>query len=207
MASPALALTDPAVDRSAIVAIVASAGGIAALVALLAPLPPDFPFPIIVAQHLPPDLPSKLPAVLRVRTRLTVKWAEAGEAASGGTVYLVPPGRQLEVRKNGFEIEALPPSSSSWLASPDALLLSIALRHGGRAIGIMLSGALACGVAGLRAIRRVGGITMAQNAASSTHFAMPTGAIDLAKAEIVLPPARLAQALMIMAEEWSPPPR
>jgi len=118
-----------------------------------------------------------------------------------GRVYLVPPGCQLKIMTNGFAISALPPLSRSWLGCPDALLRSAAACYGEGAVGIMLSGTLATGIAGLRAIRDSGGIIMAQNKSSSLYFDMPIGAIDQAKAELVLSPARIAEILILMTEQ------
>jgi chemotaxis response regulator CheB len=195
-------LTEAAADRSAVVGIVGSAGGIAALIELLGLLPADFPFPIIVAQHLPPDAPSILPEVLAWRSRLAVKWAEECEIPRGGTVYLIPAGHDLDIGTDGFAISPLPPTARSWLICPDLLLRGLARRYRERAIGIVLSGMIASGIDGMRAIRRAGGITMAQSEASAIHFAMPCGAIDLGKADIILSPARLAEVLIILAESW-----
>jgi chemotaxis response regulator CheB len=199
MAQPIIS-TPPAVRRSA-VAIIGSAGGIPALIELLAFLPSSFPFPIIVAQHLSPSLPSVLPGILARRTGLAVKWAEPEERPCGGIVYVVPPGRQLEIRADGFAISALPLYSRGWLVCPDRLLCSLAECYGAGAVGIVLSGMLAAGIVGLRAIRRRGGIIIAQSGRSSRFFDMPVGAIDLGKAELVLSPARIAEALVIFSEE------
>ncbi|HJU17594.1 MAG TPA: chemotaxis protein CheB [Stellaceae bacterium] len=189
------------VRKRSAVAIIGSAGGIPALIELLAVLPASFPFPIIVAQHLSPTLPSTLPAVLASRAPLAVKWAEPGERPVGGVVYVVPPGRRLVVAADGFAISTLPLSSRSWLACPDALLSSLAGCYGAGAVGIVLSGVLAVGIAGMRAIRSGGGVAMAQNRSSASFFDMPIGAIDLGKAELVFSPARIAEALIVLAEE------
>ncbi len=197
------ASTGSAAERSA-VGIIASAGGIPALLDLLPALPPSIPFPIIIAQHLPAALPSNLPAILAYRVALPVKWAEAGERPRAGTVYLSPPGCEVAVRQDGFAITPLPPFSSGWLACPDILLRSLAERYGAGAVGIVLSGMLAAGIAGLRAIRDRGGVIMAQTVGSASFFDMPVGAIDLGKAELVLSPTRMAEALVVLAQQWEP---
>jgi chemotaxis response regulator CheB len=188
--------------KRSVVVIIGSAGAISALIELLALLPPTFPFPVIIAQHLPPQSPSMLPTLLAWRAQLPVKWAEQEEVPLEGRVYLVPPGCQLEVGTNGFAISALPPFSRSWLCCPDLLLTSAVACYGEGVVGIVLSGTLATGIAGLRAIREGGGITMAQNKSSSLFFDMPAGAIDQGKAELVLSPARIAEALILIAEQW-----
>lgn len=198
--APPSASTRSATNRSA-VAIVGSAGGIPALLELLAVLPATFPFPIVISQHLSRAAPSVLPAILAYRTRLPVKWAEQEERLRGGIAYIVPPGSQLSIRAGGFAISALSPFARSWLVCPDVLLRSLAEGYGAGAVGIVLSGTIAVGIDGLRAIRRGGGIAIAQSERSASFSDMPVGAIDLGKAELVLSPARIAEALIVLAAE------
>lgn len=186
------------------VAILASAGGIPALISLLRALPDTFPLPILVAQHLPPG-GSGLDQVLNWYSVLNVTWALHAAQARGGHVYLVPPGMRLAVSAEGFELSPLGRRSSSWLASGDHLIHSVAARYGARSIGIALSGAMAAGVSGLRAIKACGGFAMAQDRVSSYCFELPSAAIDFAKADIVMPPDRMASALSIIAESWRDP--
>lgn len=196
--------------RSGAVAIVASAGGISALVDLLAGLPRTFGLPIFIAQHLSRTAPSLLTNVLGFRSKLRFKWAEEGEQPDGGTVYVVPAGFRLEVRAEGLALAPLPLPSRSWIASADALLASVALRYGPDAIGVVLSGVLWAGTQGARAIQKAGGIVIAQSEASARHFDMPRAARDLGKADIVFPPRRIAEALIVLADGYSgasyPPP-
>jgi chemotaxis response regulator CheB len=94
-------------------------------------------------------------------------------------------------------------ASTSWVASADQLIHTLVHQYGPRTIAIVLSGALPAGVGGIRAVKRCGGIAIAQDATSSSHFEMPRAAIDFGKAEIVLPPSRMADALEAVAEAWS----
>jgi two-component system, chemotaxis family, protein-glutamate methylesterase/glutaminase len=183
------------------VAIVASAGGVSALISLLQALPSAFPLPIFVAQHLP-RVKSMLDVVLSWRTRLDVCWAAEGEEPAAGRVYLTPPGMRLAVTARGFALSPLLDAPSSWLPCGDHLIDSLVARYGSRSIGVVLSGMLPAGVKGLRAIKARGGFVMAQNQSSAGWFEMPAAAIDFAKADIVLPPERLAAALTIIAEGW-----
>jgi len=120
----------------------------------------------------------------------------------GGCVYLVPPGMRLAVTALGFELSPLAPGSASWLGCGDHLINSLVALYGSRSVGVVLSGMLPAGVGGLRAIKACGGFAMAQDRISSDHFDMPAAAIDFGKAEIVMPPERLAFALTIIAEAW-----
>jgi len=189
-------------DDGAVV-IVASAGGIKALKALLSALPRTFSLPIFVAQHLAPTAPSLLPTILQWRSSLTVAWATDGTYPHQGWVYVAPPGTCLRFAAEGFSITRLDKSSSSWLRSADDLIISVVQHYGARTIAVVLSGSMAAGVAGLRMVKASGGITMAQNQISSSHFDMPRAAIDFAKADFVTSPSRMATVLAVAAEQWT----
>jgi len=78
----------------------------------------------------------------------------------------------------------------------------VAAIYGARGIGIVLSGMMPTGVKGLRALKACGGFALAQDRTSSGWFEMPSAAIDFAKAEIVMPPERMASVLTIIAQSW-----
>ena len=182
-------------------AIIASAGGIPALIALLQSLQSAFPLPIVVVQHLP-RFESRLDAVLSRHSALHVSWAAEGARPQAGGVYLAPPRMRLAVTAAGFALSPLSQSASSWLGCGDHLIESLVALYGSRTIGVVLSGALPAGIAGLRTISACGGYIMAQDRSSSGWFDMPAAAIDFGKADIVLPPQRLAMALNIIAGSW-----
>ena len=181
------------------VAIVASAGGISALIELLAVLGHGFALPIIIGQHLAPT--SILPRILAWHCGVCAKWAEAGEMPESENVYIAPPGHGVHVGHDGFDVFPLSQNPRGWLCSPDILLQSLAVRYEASAIGVVLSGSIACGIDGLRAIQAKGGLTFAQNKKSSIHFVMPQAAVDLGKADIILSPRRIAQALNVVADQ------
>jgi two-component system, chemotaxis family, protein-glutamate methylesterase/glutaminase len=190
---------------SGAVAIVASAGGIPALISLLSALPDKFPLPIFVAQHLGRGA-SGLDRVLGWHCALSVGWAVDGARPREGHVYLVPPGMRLRISAAGFHLSALAAPSASWLSSGDHLINSVAALYGPRSIAIVLSGAMPAGVKGLRAVKACGGFALAQDRISSGAFEMPSAAIDFAKAEIVMPPARMASVLEFIAQAWQDGP-
>ncbi len=125
-----------------------------------------------------------------------------GHQPSDRHVYLVPPGTNLAVTAEGFAISPLSPGSASWLGCGDHLIDSLVALYGARTIGIVMSGSLPAAVKGMRAIKARGGYIMAQDRISSLSFEMPSAAIDFAKAEIVMPPDRMALALSSIAELW-----
>jgi chemotaxis response regulator CheB len=183
------------------VAVAASAGGIPALIAMLRAQQQPFSFPLFVVQHLPHGAASFLPRILRWHSRHEVEWAEHGRRPEAGIVYLCPPGQSMRVSRAGFELLPLALSSSSWLACPDLLFESVAETYKSGAVGIVLSGMMPVALAGLRAIRAQGGITIAQSQSSAIHDEMPSAAIDFGKADIALPPALIAEALAALDQE------
>jgi len=143
-----------------------------------------------------------LDLILSWRCALDVGWAAHGDEPRAGHVHLAPPGTRLGVSAAGFEVTPLAPASSSWLTCGDHLINSVAALYGARSVGIVLSGAMPAGIEGLRAVKACGGFAMAQDRISSEYFEMPSAAIDLAKAEIVMAPRRMASVLQIIAEDW-----
>jgi chemotaxis response regulator CheB len=183
------------------VAIAASAGGIPALIEMLRAHARPFSFPIFVVQHLPRAEASLFPRVLRWHSRHAVEWATHGQRPEAGIVYLCPPTHCLRVSPAGFELVPLESSSASWLRCPDLLFESVADTYKSGAVGIVLSGTMAVALDGLRAIRARGGITIAQSPDSASHGEMPGAAVDFGKADIVLPPALIAEALATLDQE------
>ena len=182
-----------------VVVIGGSAGGISALIKLLSALPASFPLPILVVQHLSATLPSRLPEVLGRRTPLRVKWAEHGELIEAGTVYVAPPDWHLLVRPQNRIALSLADRLGWWRPAVDALFLSAAEVCGERTIAIVLSGAMWDGTQGIVAVARAGGITIAQNEATSDHFDMPASALDFGRADLMMGPEEMARALQVLA--------
>jgi chemotaxis response regulator CheB len=183
------------------IGIVASAGGIKALIELLGHLEGTFPLPIFVAQHLPPIF-SNLDLILSRRCSLPVRWANSDDLGGMNGVTLAAPGTGIRILATGIEIDCLAPPSSNWLPTGDRMIQSLLSIFGNRTIAIVLSGMLPAGVNGIRSVRKAGGITMAQDVISASDFEMPSAAIDYGKAEIVAPPWRMAEMLKLVAEEW-----
>lgn len=183
-----------------VVAIGASAGGIPALISILAALPAAFPLPILVVQHLSAKLPSRLPDVLGFRTALAVKWAEDGEAMKPGTVYVAPRDRHLLVTPNRRIALSLADRVGWWKPAVDLLFQSAAESDGERTIAVVLSGAMWDGAKGMAAVAQAGGITIVQDEITSDHFDMPAAALDLGRADVMMSPHKIAQALQILAE-------
>jgi two-component system chemotaxis response regulator CheB len=183
------------------IGIVASAGGIPALIDLLGGLNRRFPLPIFVAQHLPRTF-SNLDTILSSRCSLQVRWAKSDNSEELSGVTLAVPGTGIRLTPTGIRIDRLALPPSSWLPSGDRMIQSLVSTFGQKTVAIVLSGMLPAGVDGVRSVRAAGGITMAQDRSSASDFEMPSAAIDYGKAEIVAPPWRMAEMLRLIAEDW-----
>jgi two-component system chemotaxis response regulator CheB len=179
-----------------VVVVAASMGGVAALGQLLGPLPADFPAAVLVVQHLSPDHPSRLAAVLRGRTALRVQEAAGGEAVQAGTVYLAPPARHLLLGADGtLSLSDGPPVHFS-RPSADVLFESAAAAFGERVVAVVLTGRDSDGSRGVAEVRRLGGSAVAQDPETAAVPSMPVNAIRTGAVERVLPLAAIAPALL-----------
>ena len=178
-----------------VVALAASAGGLAAVSQILAALPADFAAPVIVVQHLSPGHPSFLAEILRRRVLLAVVQAGGGELPAPGTVYLAPPDHHLLVRPwGGLALSEAPPVHFV-RPSADLLFASLAECVGERAVAVVLSGTGRDGAEGVCAIKRHGGTVFAQDG-DAEFGGMPRAARDTGAVDRVLPLAAIAPALV-----------
>ncbi len=190
------ALAESARTVSCVVAIAASAGGLKALSQVLSALPSNFPAAITVVQHLDPKRPSLMVDILKQRTRLRVKQADAGEALQPSTIYIAPPNKHLLVNQNG--ILELSNSQLVHFVRPSADLLfeSVAASFKECAIAVVLSGTGRDGARGIQAIKEMGGKAIAQDEATAEFFGMPSAAIDTGTVDKILPLDEIASALI-----------
>ncbi len=179
------------------VGLVASTGGPAALALLLAALPRDFPAPVLIAQHIARGFGAGLQRWFSEVSPLTVVIARRDTVPLAGSAYLPPDGFDLEVNEEG--LLHLEPNASDLCPSGNKLLSSLARVFGARAAGVVLTGMGEDGAAGLLAIRKAGGPTLAQDEASSVVFGMPAAAHRLGAAEQQLPIEQIAAALKQLA--------
>jgi two-component system chemotaxis response regulator CheB len=186
----------------AVIALVGSAGGLAALLTILSVLPRAFPAAILVVQHLPPRHPSSLVAILGWHSSQPVAWATEGGRLVPGTVCVAPPDRHLLLTGTGLLTLSAAPPVRSLRPAADPLLASLAAYARERAIGVILSGTAnrgrADGTDGARAIKEAGGRVVAQDATTSGHFGMPGAAIASGWVDRVLPVREIGPALLDM---------
>lgn len=199
--APAPATSPPATGEPRLVAIGASTGGPGALVQVLRGLPDDFPLPVLLVIHIGAPFGATFAEWLDGQSGLRVRQARDGERLpSPGEpgVVTAPPDQHLLVRDGRLRL-TLDPERHSCRPSVDVLFESVAREVGAAAVGCLLTGMGRDGAAGLLAIRRAGGATIAQDEATSVVFGMPREAIALGAAERVLPLDRIAPALASIA--------
>ncbi|MDB6134508.1 MAG: cheB 2 [Verrucomicrobiales bacterium] len=168
---------EPVRQAAAAVVIGASAGAVEALLRILPELPPDYPLPLLIVVHLPPDRESTLAALLDARCRITVKEAEDKEPILPGMAYLAPPDYHLLVEPD-FHL-SLSSEEQVLYSRPsiDVLFESAADAYGTALAGIILTGANSDGAKGLRAVAASGGIALVQSPDCAEATAMPAAAL------------------------------
>jgi two-component system, chemotaxis family, protein-glutamate methylesterase/glutaminase len=159
-----------------VIAIGTSAGGQQALTSLLSYLPSNFPAAILIASHLSPILPSHLPRIVGRLSKLTTAAAVEGESVLEGRVYFAVPDRHLMLSGSHLRLTRGPRESHA-RPSIDVLFRSCAASLGARAIGVVLTGALDDGTAGLWAIKDAGGQAIVQSPAEAEYSSMPEHAL------------------------------
>jgi two-component system chemotaxis response regulator CheB len=179
-----------------IVVIGGSLGGLEALRALIAGLPADFPAAILVVLHISPHTPSQLHLVLQSISALPVAPAVDGEPVVPGRIYVASSDRHLMIEHDHIRLTRGPRESHS-RPSIDVLFRSAAYNYGPRVIGIVLSGALDDGTAGLWAIKDRGGRALVQAPAEAINSSMPQSALNHVRVDAALliaeMPAQLAE--------------
>jgi two-component system chemotaxis response regulator CheB len=160
-----------------IITVGASAGGVETLTKLVAGLPADLPASVFVVQHLSPAAPSALAAILAGRGPLRVETATDHQEFQPRAIYVAPPDHHLMVDRSYMYITRGPRENHTRPAV-DPLFRSAAVVHGPHVIGVVLSGTLDDGTAGLTAIKRCGGVAVVQDPKDALYPDMPQNALD-----------------------------
>jgi two-component system, chemotaxis family, protein-glutamate methylesterase/glutaminase len=195
--------TDASGIRRDIVVVGASAGGVEALECLLGGLPATFPAAVLVVLHIPPHSRSQLHSVLASATVLPVKAAEDGEAILPGHVYVAPTDRHLLVEPECLRVTR-GPKENRMRPAVDALFRSAAYTFGRRVIGIVLSGSLDDGTAGLWAVKDRGGVAIVQSPEDARHASMPESALRHVEVDCTLPVNAMPALLQQLTRERIP---
>jgi two-component system chemotaxis response regulator CheB len=179
--------------RYDLVVVGASAGGVEVLMTLARAIPADFPVPVLVVLHVNGD--SALPEILSRLSNVPVGHAHDGEALRPGRIYVAPPDRHLTVR-DGRVLLSRGPRENGHRPAIDPLFRSAARTHRERVIGVVLSGQLDDGSAGLLAIKSRGGAAVVQDPNDATFSSMPSNALRYVEVDHVLPADRIVPGLI-----------
>lgn len=177
-------------DKTAerVIVVGTSAGGLEALIQLFAQLPEDFPIPVLVVQHISPDATGNmLLSILNKKTKLRCVHATSGLPPEAGYIYLPPSDHHIMVdsKKNLLVTKGAHENRSR--PAIDPLFRSAAVAYGSGTIGILLTGYLDDGTAGMKVIQRCGGICIVQDPADARYPDMPQNAINQIKVDFSVP--------------------
>jgi two-component system chemotaxis response regulator CheB len=186
-----------------IVVIGASAGGVAALLALVKTLPADFPAPIFIVLHVAADSPGMLPQMLNSVSALEVRHPQDGEIVAAGIIYVAPPDHHLLLEDDRVLVTR-GPKENRFRPSIDALFRSAAYTYGPRVIGVVLTGYLDDGTSGLWSVQRMGGLSIVQEPRDAEQPSMPTNALEFVAADYIVPLAQLGGLLERLTQERAP---
>ena len=178
-----------------IVVIGASAGGVEAVASLIEALPRDLAAAVFVVVHFPPHTTSVLPRIITRRGGMTAMHPEDGTPIELGCVYVAPPDRHLLV-ENGFIRLVRGPRENGARPAVDPLFRSAARAYGARVIGIVLTGNLDDGTAGLMAVKSAGGLAVVQDPDDALYGGMPGSALRHVQADHVVPLNEIAGILV-----------
>lgn len=194
----------PAPTGHDLIVIGASSGGVEALQTLVAGLPADLPAAVCIVLHLSPEGPSLLPRILRRHSALPTMHPVDEEAIVAGRIYVAPPDHHLLVESGRLRLTR-GPRENRHRPAVDTLFRSAALAYGPRTIGVILTGALNDGTAGLAAIKRRGGIAIVQDPAEALFPSMPASALRHVAIDHTLPLAAIPPILARVAREAPSP--
>jgi two-component system, chemotaxis family, protein-glutamate methylesterase/glutaminase len=160
-----------------VIVIGASAGGLEALTPIVQGLPADFPAAIFVVVHIPTTATSTLPQILSRNSALPASHAKDGELIELGNIYVAPPNFHLIIRSGRIHLSS-GPRENRHRPAIDALFRTAAHSYGARVIGVVLSGLLDDGTAGLISIKAHGGKAIVQDPEEAPYKNMPLSCIQ-----------------------------
>lgn len=183
-----------------------SAGGMSALTQLVAQLPASLPAAVLVVQHLAPDSTGEpLIGHLKQYTALTCQLATDQLPLLAGHLYLAPPNHHLLVKEDHLLVTN-GPHENNFRPSADALFRSAAVTFDSHVIGVVLTGMLHDGTAGLEFVKRCGGIALVQDPTDAEFPSMPESALRTVEIDYVVPLAQMGSLLVQLVQMPHPKP-
>lgn len=187
-------------SRRDIIVIGTSSGGIDALKGLVAGLPRDFGATLFVTLHVAPYSLGILPEILERSGPLPASNARDMEQIEPGRIYVAPPDRHLLVEPSGIVRVTRGPRENRFRPAVDPLFRSAAYAFGPRVVGVILTGWLDDGTAGLWAVKERGGVAVVQHPDDCFAPAMPLNAIKHVEVDHIVPLKDIAPLLVRLAE-------
>ena len=183
-----------------IIVVGASTGGVEALAQLVSGLPDDLPAAVFAVLHLPPQAPSHLSQILARYGPLPASQPRDGEPIRHGRIYVAPPDFHLMVERGRVRVTR-GPRENRHRPAIDPLFRTAALAYGSRVIGVILTGALDDGTAGLYAVKQRGGVAVVQDPKDALIDSMPRNALEYVAVDHCLPLRDIPALLTRLAHE------
>ncbi len=183
-----------------IIVIGASAGGVEAMTRLVRTLPRNLPAALFVVFHIPAHSPSLLPEILSRAGALPALHPADKAAIATGQIYVAPPDHHLMIEK-GYVHVVRGPKENLHRPAVDPLFRSAARAYRQRVVGVILSGGLDDGTAGLLAIKRCDGVSVVQSPQEALYSQMPQSALNNVQVDYCLPVEKIGELLQRLAHE------
>ncbi|MDA8388273.1 MAG: chemotaxis response regulator protein-glutamate methylesterase [Nitrospiraceae bacterium] len=184
--------------RVEMVAIGASTGGPKILQQIIPALPKNFPVPVLISQHMPPNFTKPFAERLDQISGISVKEAEDGETVKGGIVYIAPGRGHMRVAGGMPRPSVSVGEGGDFIYRPsvDVLMSSVAAYFPKRAVGVILTGMGHDGLKGLTGLKNAGGRVIAQDEGTCVIYGMPKAVVDAGLADSVLPAQDITAAIV-----------
>jgi len=180
-----------------IIAIGSSTGGPQALQEVLSALPENLPSGVIIVQHMTKGYVQGLVEWLAQTLKVAIKVAQEGDVPAKGTVLVAPDDYNLKIDSLG-KIALVTDSTRKMLHVPSitVMMQSVAEAYGPESIGVIMTGMGSDGAEGIKAIKKAGGVTIAQDEGSSAVFGMNKVAVESGYVDDVVPLEKIAEKIM-----------
>jgi two-component system chemotaxis response regulator CheB len=195
---------EPSLPHRDIIVIGASAGGIKALKELVAALTEDLPAAVFVVLHVAPTKPSILPQILSRAGPLPALHPSDGQPVETGYIYVAPPDHHLLLSDGQIRV-LRGPKENAQRPAVDPLFRSAAAAYGPRVIGVVLTGGLEDGAAGLSAVKSGGGVAVVQDPFDALQPSMPQSALRSGRVDYCVSLAEIGPLLIRLVSEEVPP--
>ncbi len=179
-----------------VLVIGSSTGGPRALRQVLSGLPADLPAPVLIVQHMPPGFTRSLAANLDQCTPLRVREAAAGDVLERGVALVAPGGYHMVPTREGVIRLDQGPTVNGVRPSVDVTLLGTVAVYGGRVLAVVLTGMGHDGLDGAMALKRAGGVVLAEHESTCVVYGMPRSIVEAGLADEVAPVDQMADAIV-----------